>query len=909
LPGLHRFSIRYPKLVVALALVATAGVAPGLLRLEIRTDGHALVPHDAPEIRYDQDIRDEFGVEDPIVVLIRPQHPNGIFNIGTLELVVDLTEAFLDIERIHPWTVFSLSTERGDRVRKGTLIFRTFLEIMPKTQQDLDQLRDDLRAIELYTGTLVSSDESATSIMVGVPPGMERTELYRTVWDIIDDHAIADHEIHVIGAPVAEALLGTHILEDLGVPSAVLGHRTDRSVDRSAFAWPRSMYELRLMVARHIGLVPIALIVMAMVFMICFRSLIGTLLPLMEVGACLVFVFGLMGWCDVPVYLTIAVLPVILTAIGVADEIHIVARYRELLRDRPANDRVSVVTETMEEMWVPVTKTSVTTAVGFMSFALSGIAPVQAFGVFTAVGILFCMLWSLTVIPAMLCLFKLRRPAPRTISDGAAGSRRLPFFARLGGFCVRHRFVVTVLALAIVVAAPYGVRRVVVQDSWIDGFAPESEFRRATDYFNEQFLGTHILLVCVDAGSGRSLSGELEGRRVDHRWVHVPSKIVDAPEALVNQHLLLERPEPPGGFENIPPRQRFRTTFAARIESAVAAGDHIVVTPERRRGSPKLALRLKPDTPLTFEITPQPLKWPASLGRIEALEGFIEDCEAEAVGGVIGAASYLKTTSFMARARKEAERRIPDNPASIEWLWAQYGRTRGEKRLRQVLDADYTRALVTVFLEDANFVATARLLDKIRDYEQEHLADQGMSLSFAGDVAVSQTLINAIVSTQVRSLIGSLIGILAVTTLLGRSLRWGILSVFPCALAVLVNFAVMGMAGIPLGVATSMFTGMTLGIGVDFAIHLLERFRRAQAHGLDLESAIADAVGATGPAIVIDAVAVALGFGTLILSQVPANARLGSLVVLSIGNCLVATLVLLPALLRLVHRREHSADK
>ncbi len=231
-------------------------------------------------------------------------------------------------------------------------------------------------------------------------------------------------------------------------------------------------------------------------------------------------------------------------------------------------------------------------------------------------------------------------------------------------------------------------------------------------------------------------------------------------------------------------------------------------------------------------------------------------------------------------------------------------------------------------MKDANFLSTARLMEAIRDYESEHLTPHGISLQFAGDVAVSQTLIQAIVSTQVRSLLGSLVGIFVVASLLGRSIRWGLFCVLPCALAVLINFAVMGWADVPLGVATSMFAGMTLGIGVDYAVHLMERYRYAQgrvracapdvacppdgAQARTLptsqegpcdptqrsEAAIADAVAETGPAILIDAIAVALGFGVLVLSQVPANARLGGLVVLSIVGCLAATLTLLPALLR-----------
>jgi hypothetical protein len=114
---------------------------------------------------------------------------------------------------------------------------------------------------------------------------------------------------------------------------------------------------------------------------------------------------------------------------------------------------------------------------------------------------------------------------------------------------------------------------------------------------------------------------------------------------------------------------------------------------------------------------------------------------------------------------------------------------------------------------------------------------------------------------------------------------------------VLIKFAVMGWAGIPLGVATSMFAAMTLGIGVNCAIQLLEAQAQALAVGAPPEEALSRALGLTGTPALINTLAVSLGFGVLMLSQVPANARLGLLVVLGLVNCFVASLLLLPALL------------
>jgi predicted RND superfamily exporter protein len=231
-------------------------------------------------------------------------------------------------------------------------------------------------------------------------------------------------------------------------------------------------------------------------------------------------------------------------------------------------------------------------------------------------------------------------------------------------------------------------------------------------------------------------------------------------------------------------------------------------------------------------------------------------------------------------------------------LWNYYESTLGPQRLRQIVDTNYSTSITTVFLKDANFIDTASLMRKVREYEQEHLAPEGIRLGFAGDVAVSQSLIRGIVSTQMYSLVWSLAGIFAVTAWFGGSLRWGWFCVLPSLLAVAVKFGIMGWADIPLGVATSMFAAMTLGIGVNCAIHLLENHAHARATGMGGPAAVEQALALTGPPALINTIAVSLGFSVLTLSQVPANARLGLLVVLGLVNCFVLTIILLPRLLR-----------
>lgn len=887
LTAIWTYSLRRPRLTVAGSMALLLLTAPGLVRLRVRTDGNALVPQHAPEVQHDRAIRAAFAVRDPVVLLVCSTHPAGIFNAQTLVLVERLSDALRSLEGIASQDVFSLATEYGHRVRPGTLTFRRFLEPLPTTEAEVNQLRDDLRAIRLYSGTLVSKDERCTAVMVGVPGDGNRIDWLKRIDALLPPAGTIPETIRLLGAPVAESLLGTHLLEDLGIPGDWLGYSTREA---PADEIPgRGLAETLRRIVGSVGLLPVALVVLALVFYACFRRVAAVAIPLWEMGACLVFVFGLMGWFGVPIYLTTAVMPIILIAAGVADEVHIFTRYAALARAQGREPEADALRQTMTELAGPIVKTSLTTAVGFLAFALSPLAPVRAFGVLTAVGVLFCMVWSLTVIPAQLAMVRPRwlvRSDVHTRQSQEAG--RPAILPRL---VLRGRAIFLWAGAALALAAAPGVRSLVVQDSWIDGFAPDSAFRRATAEFNAQFLGSHLLLVAVE-GALEHRTGEVSVESLAGQTVRIPLSDVD-PTALVGWKLRIKRAAgtPPASAAPV-----VREEWEGWIEHSVREGGDTLLTVSRSAGPPRALLQLDQSDRVQYELTRQPLNSPDIVRQIAALEKHIRGLDRFAVGGALGAPDYLETTHLMSRGLDEDFRRVPDDPERIEWLWSQYGRIRGELRLRQLVSADFTRTLVSVFLKNANFVDTAALMGNLREYEQKHLAPHGLALSFAGDVAVSQTLIDSIVATQVESLILSQIGVLAVTALLHRSLVWGLVCLLPCALAVLVNFAVMGFAGVPLGVATSMFSAMVIGIGVDFAIHLVERYRQARRAGRAVDEALVDAMQVTGAAITRNAAAVGLGIGVMMLSQVPANARLGGLLVLSMVTCLCATLTLLPAL-------------
>ena len=741
--------------MLAVWAVALVLALPGLARLELRTDGRTLVPPSAPALAEDEAVRRAFGLRDPLLVLVEPAHPDGVYNPETLRLLTVLTETLAGLPGIGPEHVRSLANLQSSRYDLARRDFRPLLDPFPQTPEQLAKVREQVEWLDLPVGLLVSQDGSAAAVVVEVPPEVEAGDRY-SFWHQVDTTArrFADsgHRVSVVGAPAAEALLGRHVIEDLRF------------------------------------LVPAALALVAAVLYLGSRRAAVAALGLGKVGICLGILFGAMGWLGEPVFLTTAVLPVILVAVGLADEIHLLSRYQQLLGSGvpPAEARE----RTFGELGHAVTLALVTTMIGFGSFALAPIAAISHFGVVAAAGVGLCLVFSLTATPAALS----RLPADWFRPHRNRALEAGPLLTRFADLVTGRPGTVLAVLLLATAAVGAGIFRLQVQDSWLEGFSPNSELRQATARLDERFLGSHRLL---------------------------------------------------------------------------------------------LEIRFEGDKPL---LDPKVLE---GLGELEA-----ELKAAPGVGGVIGPHRLLTTAAGIAGGKLHF-RRIYERPAWNNRLYAMVDRILGKDARRRIVDEGFTRGLIEVFLRHANYRDTAQLMDRVRVFERERLAPLGGAVSFAGDVAVSQEMIPAIVNGQVRSLAGALLGSALTVALALRRPRLGLAAIIPSLGAVLWTFGIMGWAGIPLGVATSMFCAITLGIGDDYAIHFLERRELARAEGdpRPERTAILEA----GPAILWDALAIALGFGLLAASQVPPNRRLGLLVGLSL---LAAAAFALAGLSAALHSRK-----
>jgi predicted RND superfamily exporter protein len=209
--------------------------------------------------------------------------------------------------------------------------------------------------------------------------------------------------------------------------------------------------------------------------------------------------------------------------------------------------------------------------------------------------------------------------------------------------------------------------------------------------------------------------------------------------------------------------------------------------------------------------------------------------------------------------------------------------------------------------EDAAMALRAALLDDLTP-----VTDAGLSRIVTSQYIITGTITEALVDSQVSSLA---ITILVATLVLMLSF-WienrrpflGVLTMVPVALVVLWTFGLMYASGIPFGPVTATLTGLAVGIGVPYTIHMARRFEEDRMNYADLGEAIRATTTRTGGALAGSALTTAAGFGILITSTLTPFRQLGQVVSYAILLSLVGAVLVLPSLLVLWERwhRRHG---
>lgn len=225
------------------------------------------------------------------------------------------------------------------------------------------------------------------------------------------------------------------------------------------------------------------------------------------------------------------------------------------------------------------------------------------------------------------------------------------------------------------------------------------------------------------------------------------------------------------------------------------------------------------------------------------------------------------------------------------------------KNIKQVLidpylssDGNQTRIIARIKDSDHTLIRN-ELLTKITSELNEKYVSEGESVRLTGISVLYNNVLQSLFRSQILTLGTVFVCILIMLIILFRSFKLAVIGTLPNIFTALFILGLMGVIGIPLDIMTITIAAITIGIGVDYAIHYIHRYKKEFATSGDNLQAIRISQTTVGKALYFTSITVTLGFVVLVLSSFVPSIYFGMLTSIAMLISLFATFSIIPLLL------------
>ncbi len=740
--------VKFRWIIIITALVLTIVLGYQVKNLKINSDVLSSLPDDDPAASLYKKVGTQFGGNDMGMIVLET---DDIFNAEVLQHVKQITDSIKITHGISTVTsitnIIDIKNDNGG-IDIGRLVDEYNL---PKSKEQLDSLKAYVFSKDMYKGAIVSDDGTATLIMF-------------TILNDANKQAVAKN--------VKEKTEALNLPEKLyfgGLPM-MMNDISD------------------LIVADIIWLLPLVFLLIALVLLLSFRSISGTILPLLTAGIAVVWTLGIMVLSGFELTIVSNEIPIILLAVGSAYTIHVLNRINQT---KDGSNKTNV-TKALSYIILPVFLAAATTAIGFISFIFgSYLTMIRDFGIFTSVGIAFSLLLSLTFIPAVIATL----PTSKKKENYKAGIERKSLLSDkalkpLVSLLFKHpKYTLTAWG-ALIVLSILGMSFIKTSVNMADYFKKDNPTRVSEDIMQKKFGGSLPVFV----------------------------------------------------------------VFKGDMQS--------------------------PDVLNTMVKTENYMKQFPDITTTQSVADLIEEMN-----------------SIMGEGK-----RIPDEKAKIEQLWFLLD---GQEIMPQLVTSNRDEGII-----QSKFASIeSKSMTDFAKYMDEFVKDNSTvdcEINVSGMPSVYNKLNKSILQSQFSSLVLAIIMVLLIVGIMMRSFKQGLYATIPIISTVAILFGFMGFTGISLDIVTVLVASVTLGIGIDYSIHVISHYNHVLRETGDINIAIEDTIIKGGKAVVINVISVAAGFLVLLFSQIVPLQNFGMLLALSMVGSGFGALTLLPVILILSDRKKQN---
>jgi uncharacterized protein len=855
---MHQHQKRIDVIVLSAFIILSILAATQIPRIHVDSSTEVFIPKNHEISRINEKIEKEFGSMDSIMIGVKVNF-GTVLEPEVLGLISELSlalESEPGVERVISLT----NTDYIESTAEGMVVVPVLSDL---TDTSISTLKRRLIAWkDVYLGTLISRNSKLAVIIVQPIPGSSddiKQMIYDRVQELTDPQANSNVSFPIAGLPVVKREINRSVMTDITY------------------------------------LIPIAALLILGVMFISFRRIEGVLYPLLSLLMAGVWVVGILGLFGITFTMASMLVPVLLLVIGSAYGIHVMSHFYDGISHKTGHLNYEQVGEVIKEsigrIRLSVILAGATTAGGFVSQLSSPLGPFRAFGVLSALGVVFSQICALILIPILLRL-RYRNGIDtqkfhnnRSVEDRTETRKIFTLLERL---VRRGKWPIVLVSVLFVGVTFYAIPRIDVGTNMIDFFRSDSKMVKDTTVFNDELSGTGLVSVMIEApGKGDILDPSFLHQlelfesfiKENHRHVLSIQTLVPSIKR-INKVLNYDRVP----YET-PLEDEESLDFFGDAELFVGSEESTETFPEETN---VWGVDAGTETGLTYDEVAGMLHQTLLAADADgSVEEFVK--------------SFLSINNYEGAAFDE----IPLDPAKyglsdpeeLRYLIAQYMVLYSGNLdfiINDDLEPDKTQITLQLNREDAEVLGPLR--EDIEAFWDYHLRED-WRYSIGGGTTLALVLSELVTKSQYYSLFGALIIVWIIVSIMFRSPVAGLFGMIPVAYALLGIFSFMALFGFRLDIITSLLASLAIGIGVDYAIHYMSAYKRSVRAGD--ENPLNKVYRTTGSAIFFNALSVAVGFLGLLISRFIPIQQLGILFSVSMICASLASLIVLPMVLEI----------
>lgn len=849
--------------LILLVLVATLapGLVPLLRPLTIDTDPENMLDPGEPVRVFHNTMKKEFGLYDMIVVgVVNTSHPDGVFNVQTLRNVHELTSfaktlswerdgerhGVIGVDIIAPSTVDNI-----EQAGPGTVRFEWLMPEPPGSAEEAREVAEKARRIPFLDDTMVSRDGKALALYLPISRKDISYKVASSLRQKISSFD-AEEEYYITGLPIAQDQFGIEMFKQMAISA------------------------------------PLAMALIFALMWLFFRNIRFIISPMIVAMLAVIDTMGLLVISGNTIHIMSSMIPIFIMPIAVLDAVHILSEFFD--RYPHYRDRGAALNAVMTDLHKPMLFTSLTTAVGFGSLALTPIPPIQIFGLFVGAGVLLAWLLTVTLVPAYIMLMPEKTLEGFGKTDEKGGKRRSPLDAALSwtGRVSFRRFRAVLLGVLVTgIIAVYGITRIQINDNPVKWFTPDHEIRVADRALNERFGGTYMAYLTLSAARSGGMSG--------NGLASLDRKLAALPEPARSRLLELLSSEP---ARNAPDRAALLYILSSRAQEAQDA----TVTDEEWDAWDDALLALE-----RIEQEDEIFKDPEVLRYIESLQAYLR--QTGLVGKSNSLSDIVKTVYRELLMGDDKAFRIPDTPAAVAQTLITFQSSHRPQDLWHFVTPDYRRTNLWLQLKSGDNVDMKSVTAAVDRFINDNPPPVPLEHEWFGLTYINVVWQQKMVTGMLRAFLGSFLVVLAMMAFLFRSFWWGLLSMVPLTFTIAAIYGFIGIVGKDYDMPVAILSSLSLGLAIDYAIHFLARSRALREKHGTWEETVTAVFGEPARCIARNVIVIGAGFLPLLAAPLLPYRTVGVFISAILLLAGIASLFILPALLTVFEKQLFTVTK